>query len=77
MFDAASGPAISPLAVTIDNAARLSGRNRRRIYEAIRTGDLLARKDGRATLILVADLDAWLHKLPRVAHRVAQPEHAI
>jgi excisionase family DNA binding protein len=66
MFDVASGPAISPLAVTIDNAARLSGRNRRRIYEAIRAGDLLARKDGRATLILVADLDAWLHKLPRV-----------
>jgi hypothetical protein len=36
------------------------------IYQEIQTGRLRARKLGRRTLILAADLSAWLANLPLV-----------
>jgi excisionase family DNA binding protein len=77
MFETSTKLTISPLAVTIDDAARISARNRRRIYDAIKNGDLPALKDGRATLILMSDIEKWLGNLPRIAPRASmQPEHA-
>lgn len=52
-----------PLALTIPEAVRASGLPRSSLYEAMKRG-LPARKSGRRTLILVADLQAYLASLP-------------
>ncbi|MEP2735354.1 MAG: helix-turn-helix domain-containing protein [Erythrobacter sp.] len=54
----------TPIAVTIPNAVRLSGCSRSALYEALKRGDLSARKAGRRTLIPFADLEAYLASLP-------------
>jgi excisionase family DNA binding protein len=53
----------TPLAVSPRDAARLMGVSRSRIYELINAGELPAYKDGSRTLILVADIQAWLAQL--------------
>ena len=53
-----------PIAVTIPDAVKVSGMSRTSIYEALRRGDLTARKAGRRTLISFADLQAYLTSLP-------------
>ena len=52
------------LAFSINEAARKAGIGRDRIYSAIRSGDLTAKKFGRRTLILATDLDDFLLRLP-------------
>lgn len=54
-----------PLAVTIPDAVKASGMSRSSIYEALKRGDLSARKAGRRTLISFADLQAYLANLPQ------------
>lgn len=54
---------MNPLALTVPDAVRISGMSRSAIYEALRRG-LPARKSGRRTLILFADLEAYLASLP-------------
>lgn len=54
----------APIAVTIPDAVRVSGMSRTSIYEALKRGDLTARKAGRRTLISFADLQAYLASLP-------------
>jgi excisionase family DNA binding protein len=53
-----------PIAVTIPDAVRLSGCSRSSLYEALKRGDLIARKAGRRTLISLTDLKAYLASLP-------------
>lgn len=52
-----------PIAVTVAEAVEASGLSRSRLYEAMRD-NLPAKKAGRRTLILVADLEAYLASLP-------------
>ncbi len=54
----------NPIAVTIPDAVRVSGMSRTSIYEALKRGDITARKAGRRTLISFADLEAYLASLP-------------
>jgi excisionase family DNA binding protein len=54
----------TPIAVTIPDAVKATGMSRTSIYEALKRGDLKARKAGRRTLISFADLQAYLAKLP-------------
>lgn len=54
----------TPIAVTIPDAVRMSGMSRTSIYEALKRGDITARKAGRRTLISFADLQAYLASLP-------------
>lgn len=54
----------APLARSPDTSARLAGCGRTTIYSAIKAGSLRARKCGRRTLILDADLRGWLSSLP-------------
>jgi excisionase family DNA binding protein len=54
---------LTPLAVGPNGAARLIGVSRSRVYELINAGELPAYKDGARTLILVADIEAWLARL--------------
>lgn len=52
------------LAVSVDEAARRADSCRDKIYGAINAGKLRARKDGRRTIVLVSDLEAYLKELP-------------
>jgi len=54
----------TPIAITIPDAVRVSGMSRSALYEALKRGDLTARKAGRRTLISFADLEAYLASLP-------------
>ena len=49
-----------PLAVTIHEAARLSGIGRSTIYAEIKSGNLKIRKVGRRTIVMLGDLRAFL-----------------
>lgn len=54
----------TPIALTIQDAVKASGLSRSRLYEALKLGELPARKAGRRTLIALADLEAYLASLP-------------
>lgn len=55
---------MTPLAVTIPEAVKLSGMSRTAIYEALKRKDITARKAGRRTLISFVELEAYLASLP-------------
>lgn len=50
------------LAYSIPEAAKLADAGRTSVYRAIKDGDLIARKRGRRTIILDADLRRWLER---------------
>jgi excisionase family DNA binding protein len=52
------------LALTIKQACTISNVGRSKLYVAIQQGSLRARKLGKKTLILPADLERWLADLP-------------
>ena len=49
---------------TLPEAVEFSGMSRTSIYEALKRGDLTARKAGRRTLISFAGLEAYIASLP-------------
>ncbi|MBN9454290.1 MAG: helix-turn-helix domain-containing protein [Bosea sp.] len=53
-----------PLAYSPQEAARAAATGVNTIYQELNAGRLSARKLGRRTLILAADLEAWLRSLP-------------
>jgi excisionase family DNA binding protein len=53
--------------LSIQEASSIAGIGRTKIYEAISNGKLKARKFGKRTIILRADLQDFLSKLPVVA----------
>jgi excisionase family DNA binding protein len=56
-----------PRAYSVAEVCDASGLGRTTIYAAIKSGQLVARKAGMRTIILGADLDAWLQGLPIVS----------
>ena len=56
--------AIAPIAYSIEDAPLAVGVSRTRIFEAVRSGQLAARKAGRSTLIEVEELRRWVKSLP-------------
>lgn len=55
---------VQPIAYRPDSAAEVTGLSRTRIYELIASGEIPARKDGRCTVILHEDLEAFVRSLP-------------
>ena len=69
-------------AISIDEVVKAVGIGRTRIFAEIRSGQLVARKVGRRTVILKQDLEAWLRQLPRasrsaVAHQGSQHQASV
>jgi excisionase family DNA binding protein len=58
-------------ALSIAEASVHTGLGRDAIYDAIRSGQLVARKFGRRTLIIDTDLERFLASLPKVGARQA------
>lgn len=63
--------AVGVVGLSVDQAAQASGFGRTLLYEAIRDGRLIARKNGRRTVILRSDLDDFLSGLPPIPAKVA------
>ena len=59
-----SRPVTEPFALSIEEAAKLSGFGRTTLYNLIKKNNLKARKVGRRTIILVPDLQECLTSLP-------------
>ncbi len=59
------------LAYSIRELAAAGGGSRTKIYEAIAAGKLKARKRGRSTVILAADLAQYLESLPDFHEKAA------
>jgi excisionase family DNA binding protein len=55
------------LALGVAEAAKAAGVGRTTLFEAIRKGEIAAKKVGRRTIITTDDLDAWLKSLPQRA----------
>ncbi|MBV4544683.1 helix-turn-helix domain-containing protein [Pseudomonas triticicola] len=53
---------LSPLSVSVEDAARIVGYSRSGVYELIASGDLKAFKLGRRRLILMTELKAWVER---------------
>jgi hypothetical protein len=56
---------LAPIAIAIEEAPRIVGVSRTRIFEAIRRSELSARKAGRSTIIEVDELRRWVNSLPK------------
>lgn len=63
-MDQSTAVRLPRLAVTPEMGAEIVGRTRTRIFNAIKDKELTARKDGKATLIEVAELQRWVRSLP-------------
>ncbi len=57
---------MTPLAYSIAEACAVARAGRTSIYEAIKSGELTARKRGRRTVILYDELTRWLESLPAI-----------
>lgn len=66
MADQNTTPTIDCIAYRPAVAAVVTGRSRSRIFKAIKDKELVARKDGRATLLEASELRRWVQSLPIV-----------
>jgi excisionase family DNA binding protein len=62
----------NPIALKISEVCSASRIGRTRVYEAIKRGELPARKNGKSTLVLYADVVEWLNRLPAISPRTTR-----
>jgi hypothetical protein len=61
-----SEPVVERIAYSPQGAALATGRSRTRIFKAIKDKELVAHKDGRATLLEADELRRWVRSLPTI-----------
>ncbi|WP_439878093.1 helix-turn-helix domain-containing protein [Pseudomonas prosekii] len=61
--------AFSPLSVSVEEAARMTGYTRSGIYEVMAKGDLQTFKLGKRRLILMTELKAWIERAAKEGSR--------
>jgi len=59
------------LSVGPEKASEITDTSRTRIFEAIRKGELIARKAGKSTIIEIDELRRWVRSLPTRSRREA------
>lgn len=59
----------TPLSISVEEAARLTGYTRSGIYEVMALGELKAFKLGKRRLILMTELKAWIERAAKVGAR--------
>jgi Helix-turn-helix domain len=57
----------NPIALKISEVCAASRIGRTRVYDAIKRGELRAKKHGKSTIVLHKDLLDWLNALPAVS----------
>ena len=63
---------MTPIAVTLAEAVHITGIGRSTLYKLFNEGKLTPRKAGKRTLILIAELEAFVKSLPAGGPRDAQ-----
>lgn len=61
-------------AYRIDELVRTGPLGRTSLYEAIRTGQLRARKFGKRTFVLATDFEVFLNSLPKIGGDVTKSD---
>jgi excisionase family DNA binding protein len=57
---------MNPLAFSVAEACVISGVGRTNFYQALKDGEVTARKRGKRTLVLASELQRWLNSLPQL-----------
>jgi hypothetical protein len=55
---------LEPVSVRIESVSMATGLSRTRIFEAVANNELVARKDGKATIVEVTELRRFIRSLP-------------
>jgi hypothetical protein len=67
-------PFVECISYSPQGAALATGRSRTRIFKAIKDRELIARKDGRATLLEADELRRWARSFPTIGGAAADPD---
>ena len=62
----------NPIALRISEVCAASRIGRTKVYEAIKRGELRAKKNGKSTLVLYTDMVEWLNGLPSISPKATR-----